>query len=106
MQLPYQWINELVDIPWEAGELAQRLTLSGAEAESKRPFDGVFDNIVVGQIIEIEAIEGTDHLQKAIVDIGNEKLNVVCGAPNAAKNQKIITNWRTAFDCRLHYFIL
>ena len=33
MQVPYSWIKELADIPWAAEELADRLTLSGAEAE-------------------------------------------------------------------------
>ncbi|MFH2036421.1 MAG: phenylalanine--tRNA ligase subunit beta, partial [Candidatus Zixiibacteriota bacterium] len=90
MQLPYKWINELIDIPWPAKELAERLTLSGAEAETLEPFGETFRNIIVGQIVEIEPIEGTDHLQRAIVDTGSEKVQVVCGAPNAALNQKIV----------------
>ncbi len=90
MQLPYSWIKELVDIDWPPEELAQRLTLSGSEAEVIQPFSGKFENIVVGQIVEIEPIEGTDHLKRAVVDTGGGKHQVVCGAPNVAVNQKVI----------------
>jgi phenylalanyl-tRNA synthetase beta chain len=90
MQVPYSWLKELVDIPWPAKELAERLTLSGAEAEIEFLFDGDFDNICVGQIVRLDAIEGSDHLKTALVDTGGEKLQVVCGAPNAEKGQKII----------------
>ncbi|MEW5925206.1 MAG: YtpR family tRNA-binding protein, partial [Candidatus Zixiibacteriota bacterium] len=90
MQVPYSWIKELADIPWSAEELANRLTLSGTEAEVEMLFGSEFDNICIGQIIELEPIEGSDHLKKAIVDGGDEKLQVVCGAPNAANGQKII----------------
>ena len=90
MQVPYSWIKELADIPWSAEELANRLTLSGTESEVEMLFGSEFDNICVGQIVELEAVEGSDHLKKAIVDSGDEKLQVVCGAPNAANGQKII----------------
>ncbi|PKK83298.1 MAG: phenylalanine--tRNA ligase subunit beta [candidate division Zixibacteria bacterium HGW-Zixibacteria-1] len=90
MQVPYSWIKELADIPWSAEELANRLTLSGAEAEVERLFGSEFDNICIGKIVELEPIEGTDHLKKAIVDSGDEKLQVVCGAPNAASGQKVV----------------
>jgi len=90
MQVPYGWIKELADIPWSAEELADRLTLSGAEAEVERLFDSGFENVCVGQITELEPIEGSDHLKKAVVDSGEEKFQVVCGAPNAAAGQKVI----------------
>nr|MBN2278049.1 phenylalanine--tRNA ligase subunit beta [candidate division Zixibacteria bacterium] len=90
MQLPYSWIKELVDISWPAPELAGRLTLAGAETETEPVLEKGFDNICVGRIEQIENIEGTDHLKKALVDIGREKLQVVCGAPNARGGQKVV----------------
>ncbi|UCD93967.1 MAG: phenylalanine--tRNA ligase subunit beta [Candidatus Zixiibacteriota bacterium] len=90
MQVPYSWLKELVDVPWPSEELAQRLTLAGAEAETEPLFDGEFDNICVGQIVALDEIKGSDHLKTALVNTGSEKLQVVCGAPNAAKGQKVI----------------
>jgi phenylalanyl-tRNA synthetase beta chain len=90
MQVPYGWIQELVDVNWPPEELAERLTLAGSEAEVKRIFEGQFDNIVIGQVVELSNIEKSDHLKKAIADSGNEKIQVVCGAPNVQNGQKVI----------------
>ncbi len=90
MQIPYSWIKELVDIDWSPEELADRLTLSGSETEVEYPYKSAFDKFLVGQIIDLEKIEGTDHLMRAMVDNGSEKLQVVCGAPNSELNQKIV----------------
>lgn len=89
MQLPYSWIKELVDILLSPEELADKLTLCGAEAEIITLFDGELDNIVVGHILELEPVPDSDHLKKAVVDTGREKLQVVCGAPNVQKGQKV-----------------
>jgi phenylalanyl-tRNA synthetase beta chain len=89
MQLPYSWLKELVETDWSAKEAAFRLTLCGTAAQAEPFSSGQFNNIVVGQIIDIEPIAGTDHLKKAIVEVGSEKLQIVCGAPNAEKGQKV-----------------
>jgi len=90
MKAPYSWLQELVDISISPEELAEKLTLCGAEAEAKPFLEGSFENIVIGSVIELAPIENSDHLKKAIVDDGKEKLQVVCGAPNVEKGQKII----------------
>ncbi|MCQ3907545.1 MAG: hypothetical protein MJ219_02080 [Mycoplasmoidaceae bacterium] len=49
-----------------------------------------FDNgFKVGQIIECDDIKGT-HLHKCKVDIGNKILDIVCGAPNARRDLKVV----------------
>ena len=90
MNVPYSWIKELVDIDREPQDIADRLTISGSEAEVNRPFGGRFDNMVIGRVAELEAVPDTDHLTKAIVDTGDESIQVICGAPNVAEGQKII----------------
>jgi len=90
MQVPYSWIQELVDFDWSPEELADRLTLSGAEAEVSTLVTGSLDNIVVGLVTEAEPIENSDHLIRTIVDDGREKYPVVCGAPNVAAGQKVV----------------
>ena len=47
------------------------------------------NNFKVGKVIECEDIEGT-HLHKTVVDIGSEKLNVVCGAKNCKKGLTVV----------------
>ncbi|XQP55006.1 MAG: YtpR family tRNA-binding protein [Mycoplasmoidaceae bacterium] len=49
-----------------------------------------FDNgFKVGLIEQCEDIQGT-HLHKCVVSIGDKKLNIVCGAPNARQGLKVV----------------
>ncbi|MBN2227782.1 MAG: phenylalanine--tRNA ligase subunit beta [candidate division Zixibacteria bacterium] len=90
MQVPYSWIKELVDVDWEPQALADRLTIAGEETEIEEPFAGQFEHILVGHVAELEKIENSDHLKKAMVDTGNGLVPVVCGAPNVAPGQKVV----------------
>ena len=47
-------------------------------------------NLVIGKVLECEMHHDSDHLHVCKVDVGNEVLQIVCGAPNVAKNQKVI----------------
>ena len=49
----------------------------------------ILKNFVVGEIVEANKIEGT-HLTKCLVNIGKEKLTIVCGAPTARKGIKVV----------------
>ncbi len=90
MQIPYSWIKELVDITWSPKELAERLTLCGTQAEAAPFVETSLESIVVGRIVEIKPVKGTDHLSTAQVNIGSEVLQVICGAPNARAEQKVV----------------
>ncbi|WP_226036390.1 YtpR family tRNA-binding protein [Aquibacillus saliphilus] len=45
---------------------------------------------VVGYVAEKKPHENADKLSVCMVDIGNETLQIVCGAPNIEKNQKVV----------------
>ncbi len=47
-------------------------------------------NIVIGEVLTCEMHPDSDHLHVCTVDVGKEILNIVCGAPNVAKGQKVI----------------
>jgi len=52
---------------------------------------GLMNNIIIGEVLQVEKIEGTDHLHKTLVNIGESTpLTIVCGAPNVAKGQKVV----------------
>ncbi len=90
MQISYNWLKELVDISWAPRELAERLTLCGTQADAVPFIDASLENLVVGKIVEIEPVKGSDHLSTARVDAGGEILQVICGAPNARAEQKVV----------------
>jgi len=50
---------------------------------------GRFSSIVVGKIIEVSPHPQADRLRLAKVDVGNEILSIVCGAPNIETGQVV-----------------
>ncbi|MEW6049839.1 MAG: phenylalanine--tRNA ligase subunit beta [Candidatus Zixiibacteriota bacterium] len=89
MQLSYLWLKELTGLNWSAPEMAERLTLSGCACESIEPAGAYLKNVIVGQVTALESVPGASKIQKATVDTGRERLQVICGAPNVAVGQKV-----------------
>ena len=47
------------------------------------------NNFKVGKVISCEDIINT-HLHKTVVDVGNDKLNIICGANNCRQDLKVV----------------
>ena len=90
MKLPVSWLREWVDIPWEAAELARRLTMAGFEIESVAPAAPPFSGVVVARIVSAERHPQADKLQVCQVDAGQgAPLQIVCGAANARAGLRV-----------------
>ena len=46
--------------------------------------------LTIGEVLTCEMHPDSDHLHVCTVNVGSEVLNIVCGAPNVAKGQKVI----------------
>lgn len=89
MKVSLKWLNEYVDISkLSPEELSSVISKAGTEIEEITYFSKG-TNLVIGEVIECEDIEGT-HLHKTLVNIGEEKIQVICGAPNCRKGIKVI----------------
>lgn len=89
MLLSLNWLREFVPFSGEAQELGDRLTMLGLELEDiRRPFAEI-SGIVVGEVLEREKHPDADKLSVCKVAVGSEVLDIVCGAPNVAKGQKV-----------------
>lgn len=90
MNLSMKWLSHYVDLQNITAEtLAETLTNAGLEVETidtlvKRT------NLVIGQVLECVDHPDSDHLHVTKVDVGDEVLDIVCGAANVATNQKVI----------------
>jgi phenylalanyl-tRNA synthetase beta chain len=82
MLISYSWLKDFVDLQISPEETANFLTMLGLEVESMTRYRGGLDKVVVGRVVECLPIEGSETLKRARVDIGNEVLPIVCGAPN------------------------
>ncbi|MCJ7839811.1 phenylalanine--tRNA ligase subunit beta [Lederbergia sp. NSJ-179] len=91
MLVSYKWLQEYVDLAGvTATELAEKITRSGIEVDGvEQKSDGV-KKVVVGHILECEKHPQADKLNKCVVDVGEEEpVQIICGAPNVAKGQKV-----------------
>ncbi|KRC70773.1 phenylalanine--tRNA ligase subunit beta [Achromobacter sp. Root83] len=90
MQFPESWLRTLVNPPIATDELAHRLTMAGLEVEDTVPAAPAFTGVVVGHIVDIAPHPDADKLRVCQVDDGSgERLQIVCGAPNAAAGLKV-----------------
>jgi phenylalanyl-tRNA synthetase beta chain len=91
MFVSYKWLQEYVDLTGiTAKELADRITKSGIEVESVEVLNKGAKGVVVGHVLECEPHPNADKLRKCLVDIGEgEPVQIICGAPNVAKGQKV-----------------
>ncbi|MDR3073737.1 MAG: phenylalanine--tRNA ligase subunit beta, partial [Deltaproteobacteria bacterium] len=89
MLLPLHWLREFVPYEGDARTLGDKLTMLGLELEDiARPFDGIRD-VLVGHVLDCARHPEADKLSVCRVDVGSEVLDIVCGAPNVARGQKV-----------------
>jgi phenylalanyl-tRNA synthetase beta chain len=89
MKVPYSWLADWVDIPWDAPELGSRLTLAGFELDALEPAAPSFSAVIVAEILSAERHTEADKLQVCQVSVGSgEPIQIVCGAANARAGLK------------------
>lgn len=90
MKISYKWLQEYLDLNLPAKEVAEKIERSAVEVDSVTvPMDGL-KKIVVGEVLSLEDHPDSDHLHVCQVDVGDETLQIVCGAPNVAAGKKVI----------------
>jgi len=90
MKFSVNWLKQWVRLEHSAEQLAERLTASGLEVEELSPVAGDFDGIVVAEIESCSTHPDADKLSVCTVnDGGPERLQIVCGAPNARAGIKV-----------------
>ena len=93
MNISYNWLKRYINVPDDAQTVAKILTSIGLEVgtvEEVETIRGGLKGLVVGEVLTCEAHPNSDHLHLTTVNVGNEVLPIVCGAPNVAAGQKVI----------------
>lgn len=88
MKAPISWLRDYVDITLPPAELAHKLTMAGVEVGAIESIGG-WDEITVGEVVNIEPHPQADRLKLATINLGEKRITVVCGAPNIAAGQKV-----------------
>ena len=83
MKISINWINDYVDLSGiETDELVKRFNLSTAEIEGVEYKGKNIQNVVFGKVLSVDNHPESNHLHILNVDVGDEVLQIVCGAPN------------------------
>ena len=90
MNTSLSWIKMYVpDLDVTAQEYTDAMTLSGTKVEGYERLDADLDKIVIGQIEKIEKHPDADKLIVCQVNVGNETIQIVTGAPNVKEGDKV-----------------
>ncbi len=84
MRVNLEWLREWVDVDADGARLAEELTTAGLEVDEVAPAGPELDGVVVGLVVECKPHPNADKLSVCIVDDGDTRREVVCGAPNVA----------------------
>jgi phenylalanyl-tRNA synthetase beta chain len=93
MKISYNWLKEYIYFEETPEKIAEILTAIGLEVESIEHIDtikGGLNGVFVGHVLSCGKHPDADRLHVTTVDMGEEQpLQIVCGAPNVAKGQKV-----------------
>ena len=89
MKLSTNFVKDYVDIDVDIKTLAEDMTKVGNEYDEAGKLLNV-TNLTIGEVKECKMHPDSDHLHICKVDVGNEILNIVCGAPNVREGLKVI----------------
>ena len=93
MKISYNWLKQFINTSWNAEKIAELLTDLGLEVEGIEDYQSVkggLEGVVVGEVLTCDQHPNADRLKVTTVNIGADKpLQIVCGAPNVAKGQKV-----------------
>lgn len=91
MKLSRKFVSDYIDIDDNITikELAEDMTGIGNEYDSCGKLIPA-TNLVIGEVIECVNHPDSDHLHVCKVNVGNEVLQIVCGAPNVRTGLKVI----------------
>ncbi len=83
------WIKNYLDLNGvDLITLADEITKTGVNIE--KVISNHIDNLVIGEVIKCEMHPDSDHLHVCNVNIGNQIIQIVCGASNVKEGIKVI----------------
>ena len=90
MKVKLDWLNELVDLSGLTTEdIVNKLSLYSTEIEGvEKILFGT--NLTIGHVLTCVDHPDSDHLHVCTVDVGDEVLQIVCGAPNIKAGMNVI----------------
>ena len=84
-----KWLEEFIDLDGISTQtIIDTLNRIGQEVEGYKKIE-IPENVVVGEVLECEKHPNADKLNLCKVNVGDEELQIICGAKNVAAGQKV-----------------
>lgn len=93
MKISYKWLKRYIDTELSVDEIAKILTDIGLEVEAVERVEAVkggLEGVIIGEVLSCVPHADSDHLNVTEVDYGQGAVQIVCGATNVAKGQKVV----------------
>ncbi|QWC00429.1 phenylalanine--tRNA ligase subunit beta [Mycoplasmatota bacterium] len=89
MKISMNWLNDYLTKKIDAQEVEKKFNLMSQEVEGRYSLVDA-KGLVIGHVNSCVQHDNADKLKVCQVDVGNEILQIICGAPNVDANQKVI----------------
>ena len=83
MKFTLSWLKEHLETNASLDQICEQLPMLGLEVEGVEDRSKDLVAFTVGYVVEARQHPNADRLKVCVVDTGTEKIQVVCGAPNA-----------------------
>lgn len=90
MNISCNWLKNYINFNYTTSELDKLLTMLGIEVESFQDLKKKYAGFFIGEVISKENHPKSEILSLCKVQIGNEELQIICGAKNVASKQKVV----------------
>jgi len=93
LKISHNWLRQFIKVELPKEEISVMLTDLGLEVEGMEKFESIkggLKGVIVGEVVSCEEHPNADRLKKTTVNLGDEVVPIVCGAPNVAKGQKVL----------------
>lgn len=88
MKITLNWLRDHLETTATLDEITERLTALGLEVDGVDNPAAKFAPFVIAHVVSAEQHPNADRLRVCVVDTGAERVQVVCGAPNARTGMK------------------
>lgn len=90
MKVPWRWLNEYVELPWDPVETARRFTMAGLKVEGFSREKASISGIVTARVLETSTHPSKPGLKVGLLDTGKSRLSIVSGAPGFVAGNTVL----------------